>query len=102
MLPVVNLLTVMPASALALIALTSSLEKVLSASDDRAFSCVEDMTAICALVSAAALVLLRLVRAAAERPAIAWVLMDPISAVEKRASSALSSVASWAELRPAI
>ena len=93
MLPVVNLPTVMPASALALIALTSSLEKVLSASDDRAFSCVEDMTAICALVSAAALVLLRLVRAAAERPAIAWVLIAAISSVLKRASSALLIVA---------
>ena len=60
------------------------------------------MTAICALFSAAAFVLLKLVKAAAERPEIALALIDATSPVEKRASSALSSVASWAELKLAI
>ncbi len=60
------------------------------------------MTAICNLARAAALALLKFVRAVEERPESALVLSAATSPVEKRASSALSSVASWAELKLAI
>ncbi|MNY32208.1 hypothetical protein D3C86_1664100 [compost metagenome] len=98
MLPVLSLLTSRPASALVLMALTSSAEKVARLSEDRAFSCVEDRPAICVFVRAAAF---SVPRPARVRPAMALALMALISSVENRASSLLLRVATCAELRPA-
>ncbi|MNT48209.1 hypothetical protein D3C72_1849780 [compost metagenome] len=95
---VLSLVTSRPASALVLMALTSSAEKVARLSEDRALSCVEDRPAICVLVNAAAFSVPRPVRV---RPAMALALRALISSVENSASSLLLRVATCAELRPA-
>jgi hypothetical protein len=99
-LPVLSLETSRPASALVVIALTSSAVKVARLAEVRALSCVDERPAIWVFVSAPALSVLRAARAAVERPATALAAIALISSVEKRASSSLLSVPTWAELRP--
>jgi hypothetical protein len=75
-LSVLSLLASRPASALVLMALTSSVEKVARLSEDRAPSCAEDRPAICVFVSAAAFAVPRPESAAAEIPEKAFALIS--------------------------